>query len=615
MIRSILTEFGLRWALNRVLYSTKLKLLRILPISEKIFEKKVSVKEVDLFDINTVEIEKFLSELPRKNKEEIIDISNKAIEGKVEAFSSVVFDYGKPISWEINPLTGVKAKKNDKWYRIPDFDPIQGDIKVIWEASRLTHFFYFTRAYMLTKDPKYYKAFSNQLEDWLKQNKYSFGPNYKCGQEATLRMINALIAYSVFENYNIVSERDTNNIKKLIEGSYKKVLSNFFYAHKCIKNNHTLSEIVGLIIGAWCCKNNKKLQKAYRLFNREIENQFLPDGGYRQYSFNYQRFALQLMELILKISDKTGIDLTLKSKNLLKKSAMLMYQLQDKTGDLPNYGSNDGALIFPVTACEYRDFRPVINTLYALTSKERLYEPGLYDEELLWFQNKKLSEVPIKKMQRGPSAFINSGFYTLQHQDGFLMIILQKFNSRPAQMDQMHIDLWYKGINLLCDSGTYSYADDIGQEMALTAAHNTVKVSRKEQMNKRGPFLIYDWSEAINIRYDRTYFEGTMISKNGYTHHRSIILQNNTYLIEDVIESNEKGAVLYFHTPCNVEKIKDGVRLSQNGQIMCEILTEYMITIDKAYRSLYYLQKETINRIAIENKASKKIETKIVLQR
>lgn len=93
----------------------------------------------------------------------------------------------------MNPLTGVESRKDDKWYQIPDFDAELGDIKVVWEASRFTHFFYFVRAYLLTDDKKYYDAFSIQLEDWLESNPYPYGANFKCGQECTLRMVNALM--------------------------------------------------------------------------------------------------------------------------------------------------------------------------------------------------------------------------------------------------------------------------------------------------------------------------------------------------------------------------------------------------------------------------------------
>lgn len=65
------------------------------------------------------------------------------------------------------------------------------------------------------------------------------------------------------------------------------------------------------------------------------------------------------------------------------------------------------------------------------------------------------------------------------------MICLQNFKSRPAHMDQQHIDLWHKGINVLCDNGTYSYASDLGKALSSTIGHNTVKVSGIEQMNKK----------------------------------------------------------------------------------------------------------------------------------
>jgi len=381
MIKSLITEYGLPWVINRTLYSAKLKMIRTIPGLGNLFEKKVNIKRIDIFDIDTNRIEKFLSTLSDERKERIISIANRAVEGKIYAFSSIELDYESPIKWNYNPITKVEIDKSWKWYRIPDFDPERGDIKIVWEASRFTHFFYFTRAYLITKDNKYYKAFSEQLRSWLEENRYSYGANYKCGQEATLRMINALMTYKVFKSCGFEKKIDKNNLKKLVEGSYKKVLSNFFYAHKCIKNNHTLSEIAGLIIGAWCSDDEVALKRAYRLMDKEIENQFIKDGGYIQYSFNYQRFALQIMELVFKISNKTGVELSKQSKELIKKSTLLIYQLQDETGDVPNYGSNDGALIFPVTTCAYRDFRPVLNTIYALTQSERLYETGNYDEE------------------------------------------------------------------------------------------------------------------------------------------------------------------------------------------------------------------------------------------
>lgn len=599
MIRSLITEYGLPWVFNRSLYSAKLKMMRAIPTSEKIFEKKIQVKRIDIFNLEIGPIEEFLNRLSKAKQNGILTIADNAIEGKIRAFSSIELDYGSPINWHLNPITKKEVDRTLKWYQIPDFDLERGDIKLIWEASRFTHFFYFVRAYMITKNRKYFDAFSSQLNCWLQENEYSFGANYKCGQEATLRMINALIAYSAFKSYALTTPKDDENVRYLVEGSYKKVLSNFFYAHKCIKNNHTLSEITGLIIGAWACGDNNGLKRAYVLLDREIQNQFLPDGGYIQYSFNYQRFALQILEFVLKISNQTNIEMSNRSKELIKKSAYLIYQMQDQTGDVPNYGSNDGALIFPVTSCGYRDFRPVVNTIFTLIDGNRIFEHGDYDEEIMWFGNSNIEELPISTIERKSSSFDDSGFYSLRRDNGFLMTVLQNYETRPAQMDQHHIDLWHRGINVFCDSGTYSYATDIGKKMALTSAHNTAVIQGKEQMKKHGPFLIYDWTKREKLEHTDNSFIGTMNSKNDYSHTRKIKKIEYGYLITDNVVGGEGVCEFYFHTPCDVAKVIDGFELYKNNELICSVSTTGDIEVKKTYRSLYYLRKEEVNYVIV----------------
>ncbi|MEN6460589.1 MAG: heparinase II/III family protein [Syntrophomonas sp.] len=596
VIKSVLNEYGIRWVFYRSLYSAKLKLMATVPGFERVFEKQVNVRRVDIFDIDVVSIKNFLTALPGDKQEAIITAADKAVNGIITGFSSIELDYGNPINWHYSPVSKEESSRSKKWYTLPDFDDRLGDVKVVWEASRFTHFLSFSRAYLITGDTKYYKAFSEQLEQWLKNNPYSFGANYKCGQECTLRMINALIAYAVFKP--LCTPGDEENIYGLVEVCYRKVISNFFYAKRCIRNNHTLSEICGLIIGSWCCLDLDGLKKAYRLLDREIDYQFTDDGGYIQFSFNYQRLAMQILECVCKISSRTNMSISEKSKERIRNSALLMYQVQDATGDVPNYGYNDGAHIFNVTTGGYRDFRPVINTAYALTEGRSLFPPGDHDEELLWFGN---DAVPQScHIERKTAPFKGAGLYTFRHNNGFLMICLRNFRSRPAQMDQLHIDLWHNGKNVFCDSGTYSYANDIGKSLVLTQAHNTAQPDNVEQMNKHGAFLIYDWTECKNVEYHDTYFSGTMISKNGYEHTRTIEQVEYGYKISDEIRGDGEYCNFYLHTPCMVEIISEGFKITDENGILCTVIVpDGDIKSDKVYRSLYYLKKEEITRITI----------------
>ncbi|WP_353894432.1 heparinase II/III family protein [Proteinivorax hydrogeniformans] len=595
MIKSLLSEYGVGWTANRSLYTAKLKIMTNFSCTERLFEKKVSVKRVDIFDFELDTIKDFLSTLSKEKQQSIIAVADKATNGIINGFSSVELDYGYPINWHLNPLTGYESRKDLKWFKLPDFDKKIGDIKVIWEASRLTHFLYFGRAYLITNDKKYYTAFSNQLEDWLKSNPYSYGSNYKCGQESTLRMINALIAYSVFREFGLITKKDKKHICEIVEGSYKKVLSNFFYAHKCIKNNHTFTEILGMIIGAWCSEDNARIRKAYKLMDQEIVNQFFPDGGFNQYSFNYHRFTLQILEALFKISEKTGIQIT--ETERIKKSILLLYHVQAENGDVPNYGSNDGALIFPLSTCGYRDFRPVLNTMYGLISGKKLYEKGPYDEELLWFFGS--ADLPVEKITPKSIAFDYTGFYVLRHEKGFLMTCLQDYGSRPAHMDQLHIDLWHKGINILCDSGTYSYASELGKELSSTIGHNTVKIPSIEQMNKRGAFLVTDWTKREQFTHSEFEFKGKVSSQNGYSHSRKVIRLQNGYLIKDKVTGESEVCEFVFNTPCDVRVNENGFILLRNNHKIASIDIEGDIDITESFRSLYYMRKEKINRVRV----------------
>lgn len=229
VINAVIREYGCIWLSNRLLYSAKLKLLNKIPFTDKFFECITAYpKRIDLFRINTKELKWFIQTLDKVDKEILTATADNCVKGIIDGFSSIKLDYGNPVNWQLNPLSGKRCDITKKWFQIPDFDPERGDIKITWEASRFTHFVTLARAYLLTGNAKYYAAFSQQLSSWLKENPYGYGANFKCGQECSIRMVNALLAYTVFKSEGVATEKDANNIKELIDRCNRKVLSNFF---------------------------------------------------------------------------------------------------------------------------------------------------------------------------------------------------------------------------------------------------------------------------------------------------------------------------------------------------------------------------------------------------
>ena len=106
------------------------------------------------------ELKKFIrNELNNDDKKMLIEAADKACEGIITGFNSIELNYGNPIDWQLNPLTGKRCSEQAKWYEIPDFDPVRGDIKVIWEASRFSFFISYARAYRLQMTKSTIKRF------------------------------------------------------------------------------------------------------------------------------------------------------------------------------------------------------------------------------------------------------------------------------------------------------------------------------------------------------------------------------------------------------------------------------------------------------------------------
>ncbi|MGB9626197.1 MAG: heparinase II/III family protein, partial [Phycisphaerae bacterium] len=71
---------------------------------------------------------------------------------------------------------------------------------------------------------------------------------------------------------------------------------------------------------------------------------------------------------------------------------------------------------------------------------------------------------------------------------------------RVGHVDMLHVDLWYKGVNVLGDSGTYKYfvPDDPAMERYFKdiGAHNTIEIDGRGPLELASRFLWLPWPEA-----------------------------------------------------------------------------------------------------------------------
>ena len=214
------------------------------------------------------------------------------------------------------------------------------------------------------------------------------------------------------------------------------------------------------------------------------------------------------------------------------------------SGLAPNYGSDDGSLILPLTLGSYRDFRPLLQLGAAVLNRPAL-KPGPWDEAALWFGVKPRSR--RKRLAPASPPSTETGYFRLGDENSWALIRAGRYTRRPFQADQLHVDLWWQGINLARDAGTYLYngPPPWNNGFAGTAVHNTVMVDHRDQMRRAGRFLWVDWAQASGRSYsasdracaDRFEGEHDGYKRFGVKHRRSVQwLAGAGWVIVDDIE-------------------------------------------------------------------------------
>ncbi|MEW6400471.1 MAG: heparinase II/III family protein [Chloroflexota bacterium] len=361
------------------------------------------------------------------------------------------------------------------------------DIKYIWEPARFAFAFPLGRAYHLTQDNKYAEAFWKYFGTFTESNPVNCGPHWMNGQEVAIRMMSLVWAAHVFETAPATSAERRAQLIQGIHAHAQRIPATLIYA-RSQNNNHLITEAAAIYTAGLFFKNQKWRRLGWKWLNWAFQNQIGDYGEYIQHSTNYHRVMLHAALWINSIKQDIFPPVT---SQALARSAHWLFSLLDNTsGRTPNLGANDGALIFPLSATPFNDFRPTVQAA-ALAFLRTGIPSGVWDEMSLWLGLKETTRVT------------DSGAYlsdNLRGQNSWAYLRASRLKSRLSHMDQLHLDLWWRGLNIAQDAGTYSYNAEPPWDNPLvtTRVHNTVTVDGRDQMARAGKFLVLDWVSAYS---------------------------------------------------------------------------------------------------------------------
>ena len=63
-----------------------------------------------------------------------MEIADNAIDGRILCFNRWMADYGNPINWHLNPVTGYETTREQHWVDMEELSFDTGDVKYVWEV-------------------------------------------------------------------------------------------------------------------------------------------------------------------------------------------------------------------------------------------------------------------------------------------------------------------------------------------------------------------------------------------------------------------------------------------------------------------------------------------------
>ena len=427
--------------------------------------------------------------------------------------------------------------------RVPNPSSELNDVKFLWEPARFGWAFTLGRAYLISGDERYPRSFWVNTELFLESNPPFLGPQWTSGQEVAIRLMALVWAGQIFTGSPESTRERMENLSIALAAHAERIPPTLVYA-RSQNNNHLLTEAAGLYTASLVLPDHPRAEKwrkeGWKWLEWAFKKQIFKDGAYTQHSTNYHRLMLQIalwVWTLANLSPARRGGTPQKTEAQWSLAAKWLSALTDReSGQVANLGANDGAYLFPLTVCPNCDFRPVVQAASLILAGEKPFEDGPWNEMALWFGQKLTLIEQYAQTKRPLQQFL------LESPSGWAYLRAEKFKSRPSHADQLHLDLWWRGMNIARDAGTYLYnaAPPWDNSLTVTHVHNTITVNGREQMTRAGRFLYLGWALGGFIESKNTSDLQRLVARQhgykslGIVHQRTVTTsQEGGWIIED----------------------------------------------------------------------------------
>jgi Heparinase II/III-like protein/Heparinase II/III N-terminus len=522
--------------------------------------------------------------VPPAARAAVLAAADGLLRGEWDVLGVARTDLSAP-DWFTDPVTGRRSDPARYSFRVNHRSEAHvGNVKQVWEISRLQHLTLLATAWYLSHDSAYADRVAAQLRSWWQENPFLSGVHWTSGIEVGIRLISLAWIRRLLDEWPPVAALFEENGLAVAQLRWHQQFLAGFRSRGSSANNHVIAEAAGQLVAScafgWFGESERWRRQSARLLETELLRNTFPTGIGRELASEYQGFVAELGLLAAIEAGAAGVPLSDQAWQRLAAMTDSCAALVDELLRPPRQGDGDegrGLLLDAPAANRW----PSLLALGARAFGPLPWWPPAEPDASSTIIGA-LAGAPRPAAGRPaarPSRFADAGTTVLRTttarpKAGDLPEIWCRCDGGPhgflsiaahAHADALSVEVRYGGVDILADPGTYCYHGDPPWRSYFrsTLAHNTVELAGQSQSGDGGPFL---WlrhanGEELEVRDDGDATSWTA-EHDGYQaltpparHRRRVELNRpeRALEIEDQVEGAGHQLRLAFHLGPQVE--------------------------------------------------------------
>jgi hypothetical protein len=501
----------------------------------------------------------------------LIAAADQIMGGEWKMLGLVRADMKDP-DWFADPSTGRRSDPEECAFRLDHRDEaVVGNVKQVWEVSRLQHLTLLAAAWYLTRDDAYAERVDTQLRAWWAANPFLSGVNWTSGIELGIRLMNWAWIRRLLGEWPGVTGLFEENDLALHQVRWHQLFLAGFESRGSSANNHLIAEAAGQLAAScafpWFAESPRWRRQSAALLERSLRDNTFPSGINRELASDYHGFVFELGVFAAVEAAASGAPVSDDCWRLLCAMADSMAAIVDTRLRPPRQGDSDEGRVVLLDAPEHNRWPALLSLAAAVFGPLDWWPPVAPDAgSVLVAALAGGPRAVAGRPDARPSRFTDAGVAIIRTDPAAAPEIWCRCDGGPhgflsiaahAHADALSVEVRFDGVDILADPGTYCYHGE--QEwrsyFRSTVGHNTVEIGGRDQSQQSGPFM---WARQARTREITVSEPGLAwtAEHDGYAalspaarHRRSVRLDpaGRTIAITDVIDSGEHDVRMAFH--------------------------------------------------------------------